>query len=152
MATTPQQEIEAAVKAALKAGEKLRLATLRMLLTDIKNLRIEAGRDINEAELVGLARKGIKRRQEAAEGFRKGGREESAVKEEAEAVILTEFLPPALDESILRSAIQEVVATEQLQGPQGMGPIMKAMKQRYGAQVDGATLSRIAREVLAETS
>lgn len=151
MTTTPQQEIESAVRAALKAGEKLRLATLRMLLTDIKNRRIELGRDIDQAELVALARKGIKRRHDAAEGFRKGGREESAAKEEAEAAILAELLPPALDEDTLRDAIREYVAAEGLQGPKGMGVVMKAMKERYAAQADGATLSRIAREVLAET-
>ena len=151
MTITPQQEIENAVKAALKAGDKLRLATLRMLLTDIKNLRIELGRDIDETELIALARKGIKRRHDAAEGFRQGGREESAVKEEAEAAILTELLPPALDEGTLRQAIRDFVAAEGLAGPKGMGPIMKTMKERYGSQADGATLSRIAREVLAET-
>jgi len=152
MTMTPQQEIETAVRAALKAGDKLRLGTLRMLLTDVKNLRIEVGREIDEAELVTLARKAIKRRHDAAEGFRKGGREESAVKEEAEAVILAELLPPALDEDTLSEAIREFVAAEGLQGLKGMGPVMKAMKERYGSQADGATLSRIAREVLAETS
>ncbi len=152
MSQSPQEKIESGVKAALKAGDKLRLQTLRMLLTDIKNLRIEVGREIEEAELVTLARKGIKRRHDAAEGFRKGGREESATKEEAEAAILAELLPPAIDEGVLREAIREFVVSEGLQGPKGMGPVMKAMKERYGSQADGAMLSRIAREVLAETS
>src|SRR3954449_4412650 len=110
MTTTPlpQQRIEADVKAALKAGEKEKLSTLRMLLTEIKNERIRrggrggrgrllvagthglsaaGGGEVDEAGFVPLVRKAIKQREEAATQYRNGHREDLAAKEEAEGKI-----------------------------------------------------------------
>lgn len=146
---TPQQRIEAEVKAAMKAGEKDKLSTLRMLLAEIKNERIRKGSDVDEAGFVSLVRKAIKQREEAAAGFHKGGREEMAAKEEAEKVFLARFLPAQVDEEQIRAAIREVVAARGLSGPAAIGPIMKEMLVRFGSAADGATINRLAREALA---
>ncbi|HMB54182.1 MAG TPA: GatB/YqeY domain-containing protein [Thermoanaerobaculia bacterium] len=147
---TPQQRIESDVKTALKAGEKERLGTLRMLLADLKNERIRAGAEVDEAGFVTLLRKAIKQRNDAAEGFRKGDREESAAKEEREAAILEEYLPEQADEADVRAAIEKFVADEGLSGPQAMGRVMGTMIKKFGASADGGTISRIARQVLAD--
>ena len=147
--TTPQQRIEAEVKAAMKAGDKERLGTLRMLLTEIKNERIRRGSDVDEAGFVSLVRKAIKQREESAAQYRKGGREELAAKEEAEKALLEGYLPAQVDEAQIRSAIEEVVAERSLSGPAAIGPVMKEMLARFGSSADGATINRIAREVLA---
>jgi uncharacterized protein len=149
--TTPQQRIEADVKAAMKAGEKDKLSTLRMLLTEIKNERIRRQEEVDEAGFVSLVRKAIKQREEAAAGFHKGGREDMAAKEEAEKLFLARYLPAQVDEGQIRAAIQEVVTARGLSGPAAIGPIMKEMLVRFGSSADGATINRLAREVLAGT-
>jgi uncharacterized protein YqeY len=146
--TTPQQRIEAGVKEALKAGDKLRLQTLRLLLTEIKNERIRRGSEVDEAGFVTLVRKAGKQREEAATQYRAGHREELAVKEEAEAAILATFLPAAADDSAIRDAIAALIAERGLAGPSAIGPIMKEMLARFGTSADPATLNRIARELL----
>lgn len=150
MDTTPQQRIEADVKAAMKAGEKEKLSTLRMLLTEIKNERIRKGSDVDEAGFVAAVRKLIKQREESALQYRKGGREELAAKEESEKGMLAAYLPAQVDEGQIRAAIEEVVAERGLSGQAAMGQVMKEMMARFGSSADGATINRLAREVLAK--
>ena len=145
---TPQQRIETDVRSAMKAGEKNRLSTLRMLLTEIKNERIRRGSEVDEAGFVALVRKAIKQREEAAGQFRTGQREELAAKEEGEAKILATYLPAQVDEAQIRSAVEALVAERGLSGPASIGPVMKEMLARFGSSADGATINRIAREVL----
>jgi uncharacterized protein YqeY len=147
--TTPQQRIEADVKAALKAGEKERLGTLRMLLTEIKNERIRRGSEVDEAGFVSLVRKSIKQREEAAAQYRTGKREELAAKEDAEAKVLAAYLPAQVDEGQIRAAVAAFVTEHNLSGPSAIGPVMKEMLARFGSSADGATINRVAREVLA---
>jgi uncharacterized protein YqeY len=147
--TTPQQRIEADLKEALKAGEKERLSTLRMLLTEVKNERIKRGSEVDDTAFAALVRKAIKQRDEAAEQYRKGDRPELAEKEEREGKLLAVYLPAQVDEAALRSAIEQLIAEKGLAGPAAMGVVMKETLARFGAAADGATVSRIAREVLA---
>ncbi|MFP5286757.1 MAG: GatB/YqeY domain-containing protein [Thermoanaerobaculia bacterium] len=148
--TAPQQRIEADVKTAMKAGEKEKLSTLRMLLTEIKNERIRKGSDVDEAGFVSLVRKAIKQREDSVSQYRQGGREELAAKEEAEIRILAEYLPAQADEGQIRAAVEELVAAEGLSGPAAIGRVMKEMLARFGSSADGATINRIAREALAK--
>lgn len=149
--STPQERIETEVKQALKAGDKERLSTLRMLLNTIKNERIKTGEEIDELTFLQLVRKGIKQRRESSLQYRQGERPELAEREDREAEILEAYLPPAVDEDELATAIREHVATAGLSGPQAMGSVMKAMIQRYSGRTDGATINRLARQILAET-
>src|SRR5436305_4022306 len=150
MTTTPQQRIEADVKAALKGGQKERLGTLRLLLTELKNEKIRRGGEGDEAGFVALVRKAIKQREESTAQYRNGGRPELAAKEEAEAKTLAEYLPAQVDEETIRAAIAALVAERGLAGPAAIGPIMKEMLARFGSSADGATINRLAREALAK--
>lgn len=147
--TNPQQRIEADVKGAMKSGEKERLATLRMLLTEVKNERIRRGGEVDEPGFTGLVRKAIKQREEAADQYRKGNRPELAEKEEREAQVLAAYLPAQVDEGTIRAAVEQLVAERGLAGPAAMGVVMKETLARFGSAADGATVSRIARDVLA---
>ena len=146
--STPQQRVENEVKAAMKAGDKERLGTLRMLLADLKNERIRRGDEVDEAGFVAVVRKGIKQRHESAEQFRRGGREEQAAKEEREAEHLGEYLPQQASEEEIRAAVAELVAAEGLSGPAAIGRVMRATMDRFGSRADGSTVNRIAREEL----
>ena len=146
--TTPRDTIQTDLKVAMKAGEKERVGSLRMLLTEIRNEAIRAGGEVDENRFLALVRKGIKQRQEASEQFRKGGRDEAADKEDREAVILKAYLPAQVGEEEIRAAVVEYVADQGLSGPKAMGQVMKAMMSRFGASADGRTLSSVVREVL----
>ncbi len=146
--STPHDRIQADVKDALKAKDKDRLGTLRMLLNEIKNERIRSGEEVDDDGLVSLVRKAIKQRKDSAEQYRAGGRDELAAKEEAEVEILSEYMPEQVGEDEIRAAIEAFVAEEGLSGPQGIGPVMKAMLAKFGGNADGKTINQIARQVL----
>jgi uncharacterized protein YqeY len=145
---TPQQRIEADVKTAMKERRKEELSTLRMLLGDLKNKKIELGRDVQEDEFMAIVRRSVKQRQDAAQQYRDGDRQELAEKEEREAETLGGYLPAAPSDDEIRAAITEFVTSENLSGPAAMGKVMPAMIQRFEGRADNATISRIAREVL----
>ena len=147
--STPLQQIQDDVKTALKARDKDRLGTLRMLLADLKNEKIRAGQEVDDDAFARLVKKALKQRQDAAEQYRQGDRAELAAKEEREAAILEAYLPKQAGEEEIRAAIEELVAAEGLSGPQAIGPIMKAMIARFGGAADGRMINQIARDVLA---
>ncbi len=144
----PRERIEADLRAARKAGETERVATLGMLLTAIDNERIRRGEAVDEDGLAALVQKAIKQRKEASEQYRQGGSEERADREEREAVILATYLPEQVDEDELRRAIREIVDAGGLSGAAGLGPVMGQMMARYRGRADGGTISRLAREIL----
>jgi uncharacterized protein len=148
MASSPQQRVETDLKAALKAGEKERLQTLRLLLTDLKNERIRQQAEVDETGFATLVRRAIKQREESADQYRRGNRPELAAKEESEARILNTYLPAALGEAEIRDRIRELVSARGLSGPSGLGAVMKESRALFAGAVDNATVSRIAREVL----
>lgn len=132
----------------MKARDKERLGTLRMLLTEVKNDRIERREDLDDDAFQAVVRRAIKQRHEAETQYRNGGRPELADKEKREAEILAGYLPAQASDDEIRAAVAEFVAAEGLSGARGLGPVMKSMIQRFGATADGGTINRIAREVL----
>jgi len=147
---SPQQRVETDLKTAMKAGEKERLSTLRMLLAEVKNERIRRGGEVDEAGFAGLVRKAIKQREEASEQYRKGDRPELADKEEGEAKLLAAYLPAQVDEATIRAAVEALIAERGLSGPAAMGPLMNEMLARFGSAADASVVSRVAREALAK--
>jgi hypothetical protein len=145
---TPQQRIELDLRGAMKARDKERVGTLRLLLAELKNERIRRGGEVDEAGFLTALRKGIKQREEAAEQFEKGNRPEQAAKEGREAEILGSYLPAGPSEDEIRQAIEAYVAEHGLSGPQAMGKVMPAMIERFEGRADNAVVSKLAREVL----
>jgi uncharacterized protein YqeY len=123
-----------------------------MLLNAINNEQIRSGREVDEAMFLTLVRKAIKQRQDSIEQYRRGNRDDLADREEQEAIILKRYLPPQVADDEIADAIRELVERESLRGPQAIGPIMKATLARFGDAADGATINRLAREILHEDS
>ncbi|MCB1055754.1 MAG: GatB/YqeY domain-containing protein [Acidobacteria bacterium] len=144
----PQERVQNDLKTAMKAGDKERISTLRLLLTELKNERIRAGEEVDEERFAALVRRALKQRQESAEQFRQGNRPEMAEREEREAELLTAYLPAQVGEDQIRAAVRDFVAAEGLTGPAAIGAVMKAMIARFGSAADGREINRIAREVL----
>ena len=146
--STPQETLQADLKAAMKARESERVQTLRMLLTAVKNEKINKGDELDEKDFLGVVKRLVKQRRDSAKQFRDNDRGELADKEEREIVILEHYLPAQADEATIRAAIEELVAAEELSGPKAIGVVMKGMMKKFGASADGGTINRIARDVL----
>ena len=137
--------LEADLTRSRKDRDRIRTSVLSMTLSEIRNRRIELGRDLSDEEVGDVLGKAGKRRQEAADQMRAGEREELAAKEETEAGILAEYLPEAMDEMEVRTLIRGIMA----EGVTEMGPLMGRLMPRIRGRFDGKEANRIAREELA---
>ncbi|HVP01981.1 MAG TPA: GatB/YqeY domain-containing protein [Solirubrobacteraceae bacterium] len=129
--------------AAMKAGEKERVGALRMLLSELQKDAKEGPGDETA-----VLRRERKRRVEAAEAFRAGGRPELADAEVAEAHVIEEYLPAELSDEELRTLVDEAVAETQATSPKDMGRVMKAAMAKVAGRADGKRVSALVQEVL----
>lgn len=139
-----KEQIRVDLNAARRERDKLRTTVLTTLLSDIRNREIELGREASDEDVRGLLGTAIKRRREAAEQMRAGGREELAAKEEQESAMLQAYLPPQLGESEVRGWVREAIAG----GATDLGGVMKSVMPRAKGRFDGKELNRIVREEL----
>jgi uncharacterized protein YqeY len=140
------------LKDAMKAGDKSRVATLRLINAAIKNADIEArgaGKDaLAEDALLGLLQKMIKQRQESAELYDKGGRPELAAQERAEIEIIASYLPKQMSDLEAGAAIQSIVHEINAQGLKDMGRTMAALKERFAGKMDFSKASATVKKLL----
>lgn len=129
---------------ARRQRDKLRTLVLSTTLAEVKNRRIEMGRDLTDEDVVEVVNRAIKRRREAAEQIRAAGREEMAAKEEQEAVMLIGYLPEQLTEEEVRTFVREAIGD----GARDVGSVMKAIMPRVKGRFDGRETNRIVREEL----
>ncbi len=130
------------VKAALRAGEKSRLVTLRMLTAAIKQHEVDSRTEAEDADTLRIVEKLVKQRREAAEQFREAGRTELADKEVAEADILKAYLPEPLDDAALEALIDEVIAATGAAAPKDMGKVMNAIRAAAQGRADMGAVSK----------
>ena len=140
-----KQKLQEDLKASMKSGDKLRTMTLRGVLAEITRVEKDVRREANETEIVQIIKRERVRRDETLGFARQGRRADLVAQNEEEARVLDSYLPAALDENELRAAIAEQVAA----GVKQMGPLMKALKDRFGAQLDGRVASQLVKEALA---
>ena len=140
--------LQADLKTSLKAGEKVRVGALRLLLSELHNKEIEKGRALTEDEALGLVASGIKSRQESVEQFRGAGRLELVEQEEAEIEVLRAYLPRQLSGEKLSALIDQAVAETGAASPREMGKVMGWLMPRVRGRADGALVSRLVKERL----
>jgi len=146
---TLQEKIQAHITDAMRGKDSLRLNTLRMMKSAVKNKEIEKMKALEEGEVLSIFGTLVKQRKDSIEQFRKGGREELAQKEEAEIKIIEEYLPAAASEDDIRRAIDEAVQETGATSMKDMGKVMKAALARLvGKTADGARISQIVKEKL----
>jgi uncharacterized protein YqeY len=148
-----RDEINNAMKQALKAQDKRRVSTLRMVSAAIKDRDIEArgaGKgQATEDELLGLLQKMIKQRQESLDIYQKAGRTDLATQEREEIEIISGYLPRQMSDDEARAAITGVVKDIGASGMKDMGKVMAALKERYAGQMDFAKASGLVKGLLA---
>ena len=138
-------KLQADLKNAMKSGDKLRVMTIRGILAEITRIEKDVCREANEAEIVQVIKRERARRDEALEFARKGKRDDLIAQNEGEAKILDEYMPKAVGEN----EVKAVIAAQVSAGVTQIGLIMKALKDQFGARLDGKTASDLVKQALA---
>ena len=140
-----KQKLQTDLQNAMKSGDKLRVMTLRGALSEITRLEKDVRRPANDDEIVQILKRERARRDEALEFARKGGRTDLIEQNETEAKILDGYLPAALSSDEVKAAI----AAQMSAGTVQIGPIMKALRDQFGARLDGRMASELVKQALA---
>lgn len=140
--------IESDLKSALKAGEKRRVGTLRLLLSSLQNERIGAGRDLTDEEIEAVIRRAVKQRRESIDQYTKGGREDLARAEAEELALLEAYLPAGLSDSEVEAEIRRIIDEKGFSASRDVGLVMKELMAAHRGRVDGKRAQEIARRLL----
>ena len=140
---TQAEQVKADVTAAMKAGDKERVAALRLILSELQ----KAAKEGSDDETTVLRRE-RKRRVEAATAFRDNDRPELAAAEEAEAAIIEEYLPAEMSDEDLRAIVADAIAQTGATSPKDMGQVMKATMAVVAGRADGKRVSALVGEAL----
>ncbi|HEV3114318.1 MAG TPA: GatB/YqeY domain-containing protein [Candidatus Binataceae bacterium] len=133
------------LKTAMKARDTNRMMTIRGVLTEISRLEKDVRREANEAEIVQILKRERARRDEALGFARQGNRPDLIAQNEAEARVLDGYIPAGVGAEEIRAAIEGSIAA----GVTQIGPMMKALKDQFGARLDGKLASEMVKEALA---
>lgn len=138
------------LKTAQLARDEIKVSTLRMLLSEVKNAEIAKGGSLADDDIISLVQREVKKRKEAAAGFRLGGREEQAQKEEAEMKVLEGYLPSQLTNEELTKIVEETIKEMGASSIADMGKVMGAVMGKVKGRADGTTVSNLVKESLSK--
>jgi uncharacterized protein YqeY len=142
---TVKQKLQEDLKTAMKARDTRRMMAIRGLLAEISRVEKDVRREATEAEIVQLVKRERARREEALGFAKQANRADLIEQNEAEAKILAGYLPPELPIEEVSAAVNEIIAG----GATQMGAVMKALRERFGAQLDGKLASDLVKQALA---
>ena len=131
-------DIKDDMKAAMKERDKEKVATLRMLISSLNNATIDQGDDLDDEAVVRVLNKEAKKRREAIEAYRDGGREEQAQKEERELEVIKEYLPEQLDDDEVEAMIDEIIEETGAENAGDMGQVMGQIMPKVKGRFDGS--------------
>ncbi len=147
-----RDSIKSAQVAAMKAGDKQRLAAIRLILAKLKDkdieLRTASSAPDDDALVVDVLQKMAKQRRESITLYEQGGRQELAEVEKAELVVIEEFMPQQLGEDEVKAAIAAIIAETGAAGMKDMGKVVAALKARHGSQLDMGKASGLVKAAL----
>ncbi len=142
------EQLNAAMKEAMKAKDSLRLGAIRMIRSAIQNREIEEKGSLDDQAVIGVLSTLAKQRRDSIDAFRESGRTDLAEKEERELQVIQEFLPQQLDEAQIDAIIEEAVAQTGAESPRDMGKVMKIVVPRTTGRADGRLVSEKVKERL----
>jgi uncharacterized protein len=141
--------LEGEVKAAMLARDAPRRDALRLILNSLRAAEKDLQRPLSDEEELQVLQRERKRRNEAADAFRAGGREEQAAQEEAELAVLEEFMPEPLSEDELERIVDDAIAETGATSLRDMGRVMADVMPQVAGRADGSAVGQIVREKLA---
>ena len=142
------QQLESDLKVAMVARENEKRDTLRLVLSDMKNKKIELGRELEEPEAVAVLAKAKKSRQDSLAQYTDAGRDDLAAVESAEIAVIAVYLPEEMGEEELREIVTAVVAEVGASSRKEMGAVMAALMPKVKGRADGKAVQRIVMELL----
>ena len=141
--------IEAELVEARKRRDEIALSTLSLLKSEVVRASKEPlASGIDDELVVRVARREVKRRQEAIDVYRKAGRDDSARREEAEMAVLRGYLPAGLSDAEVEAEVRAVIAEVKPDGPKGFGAVMKVASARLAGRAEGGQIAAAARRLL----
>ena len=143
-----QERIEADLKSAMKAGDKTRVATLRLLLAALKNEKIQAQRALTTDEFEAVLRRAVKQRRDSIEQYARGGRQDLVDAESRELVIIEEYLPKGMSDAEIEAALRDIIRDKGFSASKDVGLAMKELMSAHKGRVDGKKAQEIARRLL----
>lgn len=148
-----RNELNDALKAAMRAKDSCGVATIRLILAALKDRDIQnrgkgAADGIADDEILGLLQSMVKQRRESIDAYRRGGRNDLAEREEEEITVIERFLPRQLSAEETESAVTEAIGETEAGGIKDMGKVMAHLKEHYPGRMDFAKASKIAKERL----
>ena len=145
---TLRQSLQSATKAAMKARQKERLATLRLIAADIKRVEVDERIEVDDERTLVILDKMLKQRRDSLSQYESAGRDDLAAIEAREMEVIQEFLPPALSEAELGEIISGAIAAVGASSTRDMGKVMAAVKPRVQGRADMSVISRLVKRQL----
>lgn len=146
---TLKQRLTDDMKAAMKSGEKERLATIRLVNAAIKQREVDERITLDDAAVIAVLERMLKQRRDSVSQFEAAGRMDLAAVERAEIAVIDAYLPARMDEAAISAAIAEAIAQTGAAGPADMGKLMGALKPRLAGQADMGLVSALVKKALA---
>ena len=141
--------ITADMKSAMKAGEKDRLKTVRLILADIQRSEVDRREELDDIAVLAVIEKAVKQRRDSIEQFLKGGRKDLSAIEEAELEIIQTYLPEQLGEDELAALVDEVIEATGAENIRDMGKVMGAIKAKVAGKADMGAVGAMVKARLA---
>ena len=148
MAAELFNKLQEEMKAAMKSGDKEKLSTIRMLISEIKKVQIDSKKELSDEEIISILQKYIKQRKEAYTQYEQAGRKDLAEKELKEIEIVQQFLPPPLSEEELIKIVEETIQEVGASSIKDMGKVVKAVMDKVKGRAEGSLISKIVKEKL----
>lgn len=143
------QQLQSDMTAALKAGDKTRTGTLRLLYSALQQQQIDGRKELSEADVIAAIQKQVKQRKDSIDQYRQGNREDLVAKEQAELAILEEYLPRMMGEAEIEAEVRAILAEKGLSGPSAVGAVMKEFMARHRGRADGKSVQQVAGRLVA---
>jgi len=143
-----KDSIQEALRGALKQQQRAEVATLRLLLSEIKNAEIAQQKPADDNKVLDVITKQVKRHRESIEAFKQGNRSDLVAQEEAELAILMSYLPEQMSRAEIMAAARQVINTVGAEGPSDKGKVMSQLMPQLKGKADGKEVSEIVAELL----
>lgn len=142
---TLKDRLKTDLTSAMRSRDELRTATIRMALTSITNAEVAGAqaRELSDDEVISVLTKEAKKRREAAEAFRDGGRPDRAEREDAEAAVLADYLPEPLSDDELAQLVNAAITESGAESPRDMGKVMKLVQPQVAGRADGGRVAAV---------
>jgi len=143
-----KEKLAGDLKQAMKSGDVTRRNVIRLVMSAIKNAEIAKRSELEEADVIGVIAKEARQRQESIDAFKLGNRQDLVAQEEAELVIIQEYLPQQASREDIVAAARQIIADVGAEGPRDKGKVMPRLIAQFKGKADGREINDIVTELL----